>query len=225
MESALTNLFPGSPFPDRWCATGPGSSTDWRRNTTISTSQELPSGADTDQLLRGSNLIKFQVNATPANIVSGGLLFNAYHSPYDGISSLVPQQSTTDRNTIAWLPYLRDQQSFHNGRIAGLRSGRGALQRRLRAAWSTALSKSLRSFLEGSYFENLTSHSQRIEGNAALYLPPRHWAGEHDLKAGIDLDHIGFGETVTRVRGQLFARGWNPAAAERFSRDRAVHPP
>jgi hypothetical protein len=52
---------------------------------------------------------------------------------------------------------------------------------------------------EGSYFENETGHSQRIEGNAALYLPPHHWAGEHDLKAGIDVDHISFGERVTRA--------------------------
>ncbi len=67
--------------------------------------QELPSNADTNRLLRGSNLVKAQVNLTPANILSGGLLFNDYHSPYDGISSLVPQQSTTKTDTTAWLPY------------------------------------------------------------------------------------------------------------------------
>src|SRR5262249_25518119 len=50
-----------------------------------------------------------------------------------------------------------------------------------------------------SYFENVTSHSQRVEGNAALYLPPWHWAGLHNLKAGIDLDRIGFDETVSRM--------------------------
>src|SRR5271170_527436 len=77
--------------------------------------QELPSNADTNHLLRGSNLVKAQVNFTPANILSAGLLFNDYHSPYDGISSLVPQQSTTKRDTIAWLPYLRDQHTFTSG--------------------------------------------------------------------------------------------------------------
>ena len=97
--------------------------------------RELPQGADTNHLIRGSNLIKLQVNATPANILSSGLLFNDYHSPYDGLSSLVPQQSTTKRNTIAWLPYLRDQQSFHKRGAARRRVGRSAFQRRLRAAW------------------------------------------------------------------------------------------
>ena len=56
--------------------------------------------------------MKIQTNMTPANIVTGGLLFNDYHSPYDGISSLTPQQSTTKRDIIAWLPYVRDQWSF-----------------------------------------------------------------------------------------------------------------
>jgi hypothetical protein len=160
--------------------------------------QELPAGADTDHLLRGSNLMKFQANATAANILSGGLLFNDYHSPYDGISSLVPQQSTTKRNTIAWLPYLRDQQSFHNGAL--LDAGLGVL--RFTDGYEPHGDSPFEitpEVFKGSYFENLTSRSQRIEGNAALYLPPRHWAGLHNLKAGIDLDHIGFDETVARA--------------------------
>ncbi len=160
--------------------------------------RELPQGADTDHLLRGSNLIKFQVNATPFNIVSGGLLFNEYHSPYDGISSLVPQQSTTKRNTIAWLPYLRDQQSFHDGALLDLGLGvvhfRDGYEPHGDSPFQLTPELSL-----GSYFESLTSRSQRIEGNAALYLPPRHWAGLHNLKAGIDLDHIGFDEAYARA--------------------------
>jgi hypothetical protein len=160
--------------------------------------QELPAGADTNHLLRGSNLMKFQANVTPANILSGGLLFNDYHSPYDGISSLVPQQSTTKRNTIAWLPYLRDQQSFHNGALldAGLGLVRFIDGYEPHGDSPFEITPEL---FQGSYFENLTSRSQRIEGNAVVYLPPLHWAGLHNLKAGIDLDHIGFDETVARA--------------------------
>jgi hypothetical protein len=185
--------------------------------------RELPQNAATNHLLRGSNLVRFQANATPGNIVSGGLLCNDYHSPYDGISSLVPQQSTTKRNTIAWLPYLRDQQSFHNG--AFLDFGLGVVRFRdgYEPHGDSPFQITPELFL-GSYFENLTSRSQRIEGNAALYLPPRHWAGLHNLKAGIDLDHIGFDETVTRAPvgylredGTLLRRSDFPATAP-FSR-------
>jgi hypothetical protein len=52
---------------------------------------------------------------------------------------------------------------------------------------------------EGSYFENLTGRSERLEGTAALYLPPRHWAGQHDVKMGLDLDHIVYNQDQTRT--------------------------
>jgi hypothetical protein len=160
--------------------------------------QELPAGADTDHLIRGSNLAKAQVNLTPANILSGGLLANDYHSPYDGISSLTPQQSTTKRDTIAWLPYLRDQVSFENGAL--LDTGFGVL--RFRDGYEPHGNSPYELTPEsahGSYFENEVSHSQREEWTAALYLPPRYWAGRHDLKTGIELNHIGFDEEISRA--------------------------
>ena len=159
---------------------------------------ELPANADTNELLRGSNLVKMQVNLAPANILTGGLLFNDYHSPYEGISSLRPQQSTTKRDTIAWLPYLRDQWSFGSGAL--LDAGIGVM--RFRDGYEPHGDSPYEITPElpiGSYFENLTGRSQRIEGTAALYLPPLHWAGRHDLKLGIDSDHIGFDENVTRA--------------------------
>jgi len=159
---------------------------------------ELPANADTDELVRGSNLAKIQANLTPANILSGAVLFNDYHSPYDGISSLTPQQSTTKRDTIAWLPYLRDQWSIGHG--AMLEAGVGTT--RIRDGYTPhgdtpyEITPELPS---GSYFENLTGRSERTEGTATLYLPPRHWAGRHDLKAGIDADRISYNERVTRA--------------------------
>jgi hypothetical protein len=159
--------------------------------------QELPSNADTNHLLRGSNLLKAQVNPTPANILSVGLLFNDYHSPYDGISSLVPQPSTAKRDTIAWLPYIRNQYSFANGGL--LQTGVGVV--RFRDGYEPHGESPYQitpELTQGSYFEDLTAHSQREQGTANLYLPPRHWEGRHDLEAGIELDHIGFDENVSR---------------------------
>ncbi len=53
---------------------------------------------------------------------------------------------------------------------------------------------------EGSYFENLTGRSQRLQGTATLYLPPQHWAGQHDVKMGLDLDHIAYYQNQSRTR-------------------------
>ncbi len=160
--------------------------------------QELPPNADTNHVLRGSNLAKIQVNVTSANILSGGFLFNDYHSPYDGISSLVPQDSTAKTDITAWLPYIRDQHTFANGAL--LEFGVGGVH--FRNGYEPhgdspyALTPEL---TQGSYFQNLVSHSQREEGVATLYLPPRYWEGRHDLKAGLSVDHIGFDESVVQA--------------------------
>lgn len=171
-----------------------GVETEWD-NIYIS---ELPAGADTDELIRGSNLIKAQVNATQANILTGGLLYNNYHSPYDGISSLTPQESTVKRNTIAWMPYVRDQQSFGDGALLDLGVGfvsiRDGYEPHGNAPYEYTPEQT-----EGSYFENLSGRSQRLEGTAALYLPPRQWLGRHDVKAGLDVYHIAYDQRQTRT--------------------------
>ena len=171
-----------------------GVETEWD-NIYIS---ELPANANTDELVRGSNLAKVQVNANQANILTGGLLYNNYHSPYDGISSLVPQQSTVKRNTIAWFPYVRDQQSFGHGALLDLGAGfvsiRDGYEPHGNAPYEYTPEQT-----EGSYFENLSGRSQRLEGTATLYLPPRQWMGRHDVKAGLDLDHIAYDQRQMRT--------------------------
>lgn len=180
---------------------------------------ELPANADTDELLRGSNLFKVQANLTPANILTGGVLFNDYHSPYDGISSLTPQQSTTKRNTIAWLPYVRERLSLPGGALfdAGLGVDR------IRDGYEphgNAPYEVTPELPSGSYFESLTGRSKRVEGTAALYLPPHLWKGQHDFKFGIDLDHVGYNEEIARAPvnylredGALLRRSTFPAIA------------
>lgn len=157
---------------------------------------ELPSNADTDHLIRGSNLMKYQVNLGSANSLTTALLVNDFHSPYDGLSAITPQQSTDNHDIIAWLPYLRDQQSFKNGVVAD--SGFGVLRYREGFEPHGNAPYDLTPELPtGSYFENTTTRSQRIEGYENVYLPPQHWQGSHQIRAGVDLDHIGFNENVT----------------------------
>jgi TonB dependent receptor-like, beta-barrel len=159
---------------------------------------ELPANADTDTLVRGSNLVKAQANLSAKDILTAGLLFNDFHSPYDGISSLTPQQSTTKRDIIAWLPYLRNQWSFKNGALLDV----GVGEMRFRDGHEPYPGEAYRitpEQAEGSYFEDLTGRSQRLEGTAALYLPPLHWMGRHDLNAGLDLDRITYNQDQTRA--------------------------
>ena len=156
---------------------------------------ELPVNANSDQLTRGSNLFKVQVNLTPANILTGGLIFNGYHSLYDGISSLTPQQSTTKRNTTAWFPYLRDKWASQAERF-------------LMSAWAlfayvtgtsrtaTRLIRSLRNYQQATAL-NLTGRSQREEGTGAFFAEAK--MGRPAQFVGVDLRHTGYSENVSRA--------------------------
>ena len=155
---------------------------------------ELPANADTDELIRGSNLLKVQDNLTATNIGTAGLLYNNYHSPYDGISSLVPQASTVKRNTLAWFPYLRDQQSFKGGELLDVGVGYLSIHDGYEPHGSSPY-QITPELSEGSYFESMTGRSSRLEGTATLYLPAKQWLGRHELQAGIDADRIGYDQS------------------------------
>jgi hypothetical protein len=169
-----------------------GIETEWD-NIYIS---ELPANANTDQVVRGSNLAKAQMNLSAANILTAGLLYNIYHSPYGGLSSLTPQQSTVKDNELAWFPYMRDQQSLPGGALLDMGVGyvriREGYEPRGNAPYEITPETA-----EGSYFENLNGTSQRLEGTATLYLPPKRWEGRHDVKAGLDLDHVAYNQQQT----------------------------
>jgi hypothetical protein len=162
----------------------------------------LPAGApDTAPLIRGSNLLKVQINVKPNNIVTAGLLFNELHTQYSGFSTLTPRPSTTKQNIIASLPYIRDQWSFGKGALLDI----GVGEMRFRDGWEPHGNPADTPYTftpeltQGSYFQSLTGRSQRQEGTADLYLPPRRWGGEHDLRLGLDLDRVTYNQNQVRA--------------------------
>ncbi len=185
---------------------------------------ELPANADTDELIRGSNLVKAQANVSPRDILTAGLLFNDYHSPYDGISSLTPQQSTTKRDIVAWLPYLRNQWSFGDGALLDVGGGEMRFRDGHEPHTPYAPYEITPEVAEGSYFEDLTGRSQRLEGTATLYLPPHHWMGRHDLKAGLDLDHVTYKQDQLRAPVSYLREGAAPGVIGTLDRQSVFTP-
>lgn len=162
----------------------------------------LPAGApDTAPLIRGSNLLKVQTNVTPNNIVTAGLLFDELHTQYSGFSPETPRPSTTKQNIIGWLPYVRDQWSFARGALLDIGLG----EMRFRDGFEphgnplSAPYTFTPELTQGSYFQSLTGRSQRQEGTADLYLPPRAWGGRHDLRLGLDLNRIAYNQDQVRA--------------------------
>lgn len=155
----------------------------------------LPSNADTNHLLRGSNLLKLQTNVGSANSLMAALLANDYHSPYDGLSTLTPQASTANHDILVWLPYVRDQQSFKNGVMVDLGFGdlhyRDGYEPHGNTPYDLTPNEA-----SGSSFETQTFRTQRVQGYADAFFPPRHWAGAHQIRAGIDVAHIGFTDSA-----------------------------
>jgi len=142
--------------------------------------------------------LKAQVNLSPRQIVTAGLLYNNYHSPYEGLSTLMPQSSTARHDIIAWLPYLRDQWTMKNGAL--IEAGAGQMRYRDGSEPHGSAPYTITpEVAEGSYFQSRTVRSSRSEGYAAAYLPQRKWMGTHSLKAGIDLDHIDANEDLVRA--------------------------
>ncbi len=179
----------------------------------------LPSNANTNHLLRGSDLLKLQTNLGSANSLTTALLANDYHSPYEGLSSLTPQASTDNHDSAAWLPYLRDQQSFRNGVMVDL--GFGDL--RYRDGWEphgTSPYVLTPNVATGSSFETLTTRSQRLQGYSDVFFPARHWLGSHQIRGGVELAHIGFDDDTAfapvsylRIDNTLSRRSVFPAFA------------
>jgi len=158
---------------------------------------ELPSNADNDLRWRGSNLTKTQFNFASANVMTLGLLWNDYHSPYDGISPSTPKQTTTDRNIIAGLAYVKDQHSFSDGTVLDL----GLAAVRFRDSYEpqgTLPFVITPETTNGSFFENLVSHSERVQETADAYLPPKQFAGRHSTKVGVEVDQVHYNENATR---------------------------
>jgi hypothetical protein len=158
----------------------------------------LPANADTNPSWQESNLSRFQLNVLPGNSLIVALLFNDFYAPYSGLSTLTPQGSTVKLDTIGWLPYIRDQKLFANGVV--LEVGVGVT--RIRSGYEPQGNTPYRltpETSEGSYFENLTGTSSRVQENGALYLSPHSWFGQHGFKFGTDLDQINFGEEFSRA--------------------------
>jgi TonB dependent receptor len=157
---------------------------------------ELPAGMDSNRPWRGSNLTRFQVNVTPANILTVGGLVNLLHSQFDGISPRNPQGSTARREITSAFAYILDQQTFRDGTV--LEAGVAGI------SFDDALSPHgtgpyviTPEGTQGSFFETTDGTSHRVEEKVDLYISPQHWVGRHVLKIGADLNEIQYGQNAT----------------------------
>ena len=154
---------------------------------------ELPEGANNNLLWRGSNLTRFQVNLTPANILTISGVVNLYHSPYDGLSALNPQSSTAQRQTTAGFAFVRDQQTFHDGTVLEVGVS-GITFDDVLTPHGTGPYIVTPETAKGNYYLSSDSSSHRIQEKVDLYVSPQHWVGRHVLRLGADMNQIQYAQ-------------------------------
>jgi TonB dependent receptor len=154
---------------------------------------QLPNEQNNNLLWRGSNLTRFQVNVTPANILTISGVVNLYHSPYDGISALNPQSSTAQRQTTSGFAYVRDQQTFHDGTV--LEVGVAGI------TFDDSLTPHgngpyivYPEGTKGSFYLDSDSTSHRIQEKVDLYVSPQHLVGKHVMRMGADMNEIQYAQ-------------------------------
>ena len=174
---------------------------------------ELPEGADRNHSWRVSNLTKAQINLSPSNIVTAGLILNRFDSDHAGISRFNPLESTRDLTRNAYLITTKAQSYFSNGSLVeiGLAASRFRVDERPVAVDLpfTLTPEGTR----GNYFKTSRERAGRLQLIGNLFLPAFNWHGRHAVKVGLDLDRISYDKqserrpiTILRQDGTLGRR-------------------
>ena len=162
----------------------------------LDTVSGLPRGQNRTSGVTINNLSRFQVNLTPANILTGSMLVNHANTNRNGLSFLDPIETTTNARQNLYM-YTLKEQSYFGGWLGEI--GFAGTRTVLRQFPQGGSLFQITPFGQrGNYFVNLDRHGQRDEWLGNLLAPSFHGAGSHQIKFGVDLDRSGFHEDVER---------------------------
>ncbi len=157
----------------------------------------LPRNQDQTRGLTGSDLSRFQVNLTPANILTASFLVNYVERSRLGLSFVNPAEATTNQHQRLYMTTVRDQIYFGGGALleVGFADSRGSVRD---VPQGSSLYQITPFGNRGNYFVSLNQHQYRDQWLANLFLPTLHLAGTHQLKFGIDMEREAFHQKVLR---------------------------
>ncbi|MCX6628166.1 MAG: carboxypeptidase regulatory-like domain-containing protein [Candidatus Solibacter sp.] len=161
----------------------------------------LPHGENRTRGLSTSNLSRFHVNLTPANILTASFLYNLADTHRNGLSILNPAETTTNMRRATYMSTVRDQHYFGGALLdIGFADTRGLLNN---PPQGDAVYEITPSGNRGNYFSGLNRHWYRQQATANLFLPTVHFRGEHHLKFGVDVERESFHQQVERHNYQV----------------------
>lgn len=176
----------------------------------------LPSGQDRSSSWRYGNLLRTQVNLSPSNILFAGLLVNQSAALRSGLSALDPPQTTTDQRAHQVFFDIKDQIYFGHGSLFeyGYASNRTYGRQIPQGHDYYIFTPYGRS---GNYFVDGTQRAARDQFLANYFLPSFTAAGNHQIKAGVDLDRLGYWQDMRRTGFINYALNNLPVRAVTFS--------
>jgi hypothetical protein len=159
--------------------------------------EDLPKGRDRTASWRWGNLLRSQVNLAPSNIFSAALLVNYWNSPRNGLDVLDPLETTVDRRSRQWFLNFKDQIYLTNGTLieAGFGANRTFAREIPQGPGPLDITPGGR---RGNFFVNAARTAARDQWLANVFLPSFTAAGGHQLKAGIDVNRLGYWQDARR---------------------------
>ena len=160
--------------------------------------RDLPAGQDQSSSWRYSNLFRTQINLTPSNILYAGFLVNQSASVRNGLGALDPPSTTTDQRAHQLFFDIKDQLYFGRGSLLeyGYASNRTYGRQIPQGHDPYVFTPFGRS---GNYFVDGTQRAGRDQFLANYFLPSFTRAGGHQVKMGIDMDHLDYWQDNRRT--------------------------
>jgi len=166
--------------------------------------RELPKGEDRSSSMRLSNLLTGQVNLTPANIIHAGLLMNSFNAARTGMTAIDPIETTIDRRAHQYFFHIKDQFYLSRGMLVEVGYASNRTYGREIPQGHQMLSYTSEG-KRGNYFVDGTRHAKRDQLLVNAFLPSFSLGGSHQLKAGTDLNYLGYSQDVRRTGFQHFS--------------------
>jgi hypothetical protein len=156
----------------------------------------LPPRQNLTRGISGSDMARFQVNLTPANILTGSFLVNVARDTRYGLSIVNPVDATSTHRQTLFVSSLRDQQYLSGALLEiGFADTRTALRDQPQGNQIFQITPFGN---RGNYFVDTDRHAYRQQWIADLFLPTYHWRGEHQFKFGIDFEREAFHQETLR---------------------------
>jgi carboxypeptidase family protein len=176
----------------------------------------LPRGQDRTRSLTSSDLSRFQVNLTPANILIGSFLVNYNDDINHGLTLFDPIQTTINQRQHLYVSTLKDQWYLGGGALVefGFADTRGLVRQ---SPQGNETYEILPSGHLGNYFLDQARHFARQQWFSNGFLPPARWHGTHLFKIGADLQHPKFDRQVERHEYEVLRNDRSVARSVTFA--------